>query len=114
MQFNSKNMKHRIGIGITTCPDENAALEIVESLLRSNLIACGQVEGPLKSIYRWDGRLNRETEWKVTLKFKLSNLDDLGFKLREIHPYDVPQWVAWDAEASEEYGKWVDDPTEKG
>ena len=107
-------MKHRIGIGITTCPEENTALEIVESLLRSNLIACGQVEGPLKSIYCWGGRLNHETEWKVTLKFKLSSMDALSAKLREIHPYDVPQWVAWDADASDEYGKWVDDPTDKG
>lgn len=100
-------IKNEIGIGVTTCPSKEVASEIVNELLSAKLIACGQIGGPIESIYRWEGKLSRETEWKITLKFDLAKKAELEQNLTEIHPYETPQWVVWKAEASEEYYNWV-------
>jgi periplasmic divalent cation tolerance protein len=100
-------IKKEIGVGVTTCSSKEVASNIVNELLSAKLIACGQVEGPVESIYRWKGRLEKETEWKITLKFDLGKRAELEGKLVKIHPYETPQWVMWKAEASEEYYNWV-------
>jgi periplasmic divalent cation tolerance protein len=103
-------MKQLIGIATTTCPNEKAASSIVGSLLKENLIACGQVEGPVKTNYLWKGKLVSEDEWRVTMKFALEKRKELESRTIELHPYEVPQWVSWEATASELFCKWVYDP----
>ena len=100
-------MKKEIGIAVTTCSSKEVASGIVNELLSAKLIACGQIEGPMESIYRWKGRLEKETEWKIKLKFDLAKKAEIEQNLTEIHPYVTPQWVVWKAEASEEYYNWV-------
>ena len=101
------DMKKEIGIGVTTCSSNEVALRIVNELLSAKLIACGQIEGPIESIYRWEGKLEQETEWKITMKFDLVNHAELEENIAKIHPYETPQWDVWGAGASEEYYNWV-------
>jgi periplasmic divalent cation tolerance protein len=103
-------MKQVIGIATTTCPNEKSANSIVGSLLKENLIACGQVEGPVKTNYLWKGKLVRENEWRVTMKFALDNRNELENRTNELHPYEVPQWVGWEATASKMYCQWINNP----
>ena len=102
-------MKQVIGIATTTCPDEQTASRIVESLLAESLIACGQIEGPIESAYFWKGVLCKESEWRILLKFAPKQARQLETRLTELHPYENPQWTHWKATASDEFGKWVRD-----
>ena len=104
-----KNNKE-IGVAVTTCSSKESASRIVNDLLRKNLIACGQVEGPIESTYQWKGNIEKETEWRISLKFDLGKEVELQEAVKVMHPYDTPQWVAWKAGASEEYYDWVVNP----
>lgn len=107
-------MKQVIGIATTTCPDEQTASRIVESLLAESLIACGQVEGPIESAYFWKGKLCKESEWRILMKFAPKQAQQLETRLMELHPYENPQWTNWEAAASDGFGKWVRDPNGQG
>jgi periplasmic divalent cation tolerance protein len=105
-------MISNLGIGLTTCQSEESATTLTHSLLSKNLIACGQINGPITSIYSWNGKLTESEEWRVVLKFKLSNSDKIESILRQEHEYKVPQWVIWTCESSEDYARWVNNPSE--
>ena len=103
-------MKQVIGIATTTCPDKETASSIVESLLADGLIACGQVEGPIESTYFWNGKLNKEPEWRILMKFAPEKTQQLERELVKLHPYETPQWTNWEANASDGYHEWVLNP----
>ena len=104
-----KNEKE-IGVAVTTCSSKESASRIVNDLLRKNLIACGQVEGPIESTYQWKGKLEKDTEWRISLKFDPGKEVELHEVVKVLHPYDNPQWIVWKAGASEEYYDWVVNP----
>ena len=72
-----------------------------------DLVACAQVVGPVTSVYRWKGKIDESEEWELRLKYSRQNEDALSRYICEKHPYEEPQWVSWDADASEGYAKWV-------
>ena len=104
-------MISNLGIGLTTCQSEESAKALTHSLLSKKLIVCGQVNGPITTIYYWNGKLNESKEWRVVLKFKLSNSDKIERTLRQEHEYKVPQWVFWKSQSSEDYARWVNSPS---
>mgnify|MGYP002846125100 CR=1 FL=1 len=103
-------MKMKIGVGVTTCSSKEMAADIVNELLLAKLIACGQIEGPVESTYRWKGKIEKESEWKITLKFDLDKRSELAKKIAKIHQYETPEWVTWEAGASEGYYDWIANP----
>jgi periplasmic divalent cation tolerance protein len=84
-------MISNLGIGLTTCENKESAKALTRSLLNKNLIACGQINGPLTSIYSWNSKLAQSEEWRVVMKFKLSNSDRIERILRQAHEYKVSQ-----------------------
>ena len=44
---------------ITTASTEEEAMRIAESLVTARLAGCVQVEGPVTSVYRWQGEMYR-------------------------------------------------------
>src|SRR5436190_20510411 len=77
----------------TTLPDRESAARIAAELVGARLAACGQVQGPIDSTYWWQGRGASANEWYCHLKTTLSRLPALRTRLRELHPYDVPEIV---------------------
>ena len=92
----------------TTLPDRAAADRIAVALVEERLAACAQVSGPIESTYRWQGAVERATEWYCHLKTTLSGAPALQARLRELHPYDVPEIVV-DALAGgdRDYLRWI-------
>ena len=104
-------MEAKLGIGLTTCPNVRNAKMIVNTLLKNKLISCGQIEGPIMSIYTWDGDIVESEEWRVVIKFKFENQEKILKQIENIHEYDVPQWVYWKTSGSKEYAQWINDPS---
>ena len=77
--------------------------------ISEKLIACAQIDGPVRSYYRWDGKLNDGEEWRVLLKTTAEKLEELELETRRIHDYDTFQWLVLEAKASVEYLKWVNE-----
>lgn len=94
---------------LTTFPSLASAEEVIGELFQKKLIACAQIDGPVRSYYRWDGKLNDGEEWRVLLKTTSEKLEELGLEIRSIHDYDTPQWLILEAKASVEYLKWVNE-----
>ncbi len=78
----------------TTLPGRAAADRIAATMVEERWAACAQVVGPLDSTYRWEGNVERATEWYCHLKTTLAGAPGLRARLRELHPYDMPEIVA--------------------
>ncbi|MDP6870302.1 MAG: divalent-cation tolerance protein CutA [Candidatus Poseidoniaceae archaeon] len=103
-------MSHDISIISTTLPGEWKEFEVgsFSHRLVEHGVACVQLI-PINSMYKWKGEVNSEKEWKLELKVSNLNLDSVIKFLKEIHPYDNPQIIYWNAKGTSEYSKWVDD-----
>jgi periplasmic divalent cation tolerance protein len=91
----------------TTVASAQDAEGLAREIMARRLAACVQVEGGLRSFYHWEGRLCDEPEWRLVIKSIPAGADRLRALLAEIHPYDLPQFTAWTAQASADYAAWV-------
>lgn len=94
----------------TTLPDQAAADKLATALVEERLAACAQVIGPVLSTYRWRSNIEHASEWYCHLKTAVSRLPALQKRIRELHPYEVPEIVALpivDGDAS--YLKWIEE-----
>ena len=80
----------------TTAPDRATADRIASAAVAERLAACAHVDGPLQSTYRWQGAVETASEWSCRLKTTVERLPALMARIRELHPYDVPEIVAQD------------------
>ncbi len=94
-------------LALTTMPDDHRAEELARTLIEERLAACVNVGGPIVSIYEWKGQVETATERQLMIKTLRSRLPMLESRVRHLHPYDLPEWVALDAVASEAYARWV-------
>jgi periplasmic divalent cation tolerance protein len=99
---------------LTTMPDDSRADELARSLVDERLAACVNVHGPMVSMYRWKGQLEREAERQLVIKTTRARLGELEARLRALHPYDVPEFVVIDADSSSAYAAWAADVTRSG
>ncbi len=91
-----------------TFPDAEQAERIAEDLVAKRLAACVSISQPVLSIYRWQGKVCRETEVQTTIKTTSDVLEALCARLLELHPYDCPEIVAVPITGgSESYLRWV-------
>jgi periplasmic divalent cation tolerance protein len=83
----------RLAVGWTTTATLEDAHRLAALVVERRLVACAQVSGPLTSVYQWNGQLQRDEEYRLTLKFPALNADALSDVFKEHHPYQVPQWL---------------------
>lgn len=95
-----------------TCPDQATAERIAETLVDERLAACVNLVPGLTSIYRWQGQLQRDAEWLLIIKTRRTVYSLLEARLRELHPYEVPEIIALPIQAgSADYLDWIVDST---
>jgi len=97
-----------------TCPDEQVAEKLAARLLKQRLAACVNIIPDIRSIYRWNGEINRDSEALMVIKTAVEEYEALESCLREHHPYDVPEVVCLPVQAGlPEYLAWVAKETRK-
>ena len=95
---------------MTTTDSEAAAARIAAALVERRLAACVQVGGPVRSHYRWQGRVETAQEWLCTIKARRTAFADVAAAVAELHPYDEPEIVAVPiTAASAGYLGWLDE-----
>lgn len=95
-----------------TCPDLETARRIAHDLVAGSMVACVNVVPGLRSIYRWNGSVNEDEEVLMILKTTGDRLEAARARLVELHPYDVPEFVALAAsDGHDPYFQWVADST---
>ena len=91
----------------TTVASLADAQELGRAILQRRLAACVQIEPGLTSLYRWQGRDCEDAEVRLTIKTLPECAGALQALFAELHPYEVPQFLAVAMQASEAYGQWV-------
>ena len=97
-----------LSLGWTTVSRESDATQLASTLVLERLAVCVQIEGPLNSVYLWQGKLERTEEFRLLIKFLPERAQDLEHRLLRDHPYDIPEWVVISANyVSEKYLSWA-------
>lgn len=73
-----------------TFADDAEAGTIIRTLVDERLIACGNILGTARSIFRWEGKVQEEDECVAILKTGSGRLDAALERLVELHSYDTP------------------------
>ena len=99
---------------LTTMPNDERADELALALINDRIAACVNVHAAMTSTYRWKGAVEQEAERQLVIKTTRVRLPALESRLREIHPYELPEFIVIaGAEGSEEYLKWVGAETQR-
>lgn len=88
-------------------PDRETGVRLARLALESRLAACGNVHGPMESLYEWEGEMQREEEWALWLKTAPESAARLAARMEEAHPYDCPCVVRLPATANPAFADWV-------
>src|SRR5438309_7670111 len=93
---------------LSTFPDAEAARRIARELVNEKFAACANILPAIESIYRWQAKLEQSAEVLVLFKTAAQRYPEFEAKLKELHPYDVPEIIATPITAgSQEYLRWV-------
>ncbi len=98
----------RVMVAISTAPDRETARGIARSLVEESLVACVNLVEPIESIYRWQGEIEQSSEVLLIMKTTRARLPSLDQRLRALHPYELPELLAWEsAGGSAGFMDWV-------
>jgi periplasmic divalent cation tolerance protein len=93
---------------LTTLPSPDKAAEIARALVEERLAACGNVLPAVRSIYKWQGKVQDENEVMLLLKTREEQLERLKLRILELHPYEVPEVLAIPVESGyRAYLEWI-------
>lgn len=101
-------------IVLNTCPDEATAKLIAASLVDERLAACVNILPGICSVYRWAGQREMDQEYLLLIKSRRDVYADIEARIKELHPYDVPEIISTPILAgSKTYLDWLDQSVSK-
>ena len=96
-----------------TAPNEEEAAKISRTIVEERLAACVNIIGSVRSIYRWQGRIEDESEVLMVVKTKRTLFDRLQGRVKELHSYEVPEIIGLPViEGSKQYLDWLGQETD--
>jgi periplasmic divalent cation tolerance protein len=100
-------------IVLITGPSEEESARIGHALVGERLAACVNIIPAVRSIYRWEGRIEDEKEVLLIIKTKRVLFERLQKRVKELHSYSVPEIVALPlVEGDEAYMNWLGQETD--
>lgn len=103
----------QLGVVLVTAASEAEAESIAQALISTQLAACVSV-WPMRSIYTWQGNLEKSQEWQLLIKTDLSQFAALEAAVRSLHSYDLPEIIALPiAAGSAAYLDWLQTQTQR-
>jgi periplasmic divalent cation tolerance protein len=98
---------------LVTAPLEEAKT-IAKAIVEERLAACVNVVERVSSFYIWEGELQEDSEALLIIKTVGHNVDALEKRIKELHSYEVPEFITLQVqEGSEEYLAWIDEVTRR-
>ena len=100
-------MTHAVLV-LTTFPLAADMANLARTLISERLAACVTVTAPVKSPYRGKEAVEEADERQVVIKTTAERVEDLELRLRELHSYEVPEFVVLEiSQGSDTYLKWI-------
>src|SRR5205085_7497758 len=92
----------------TTVGTSADAEALAAGVVTAGLAVCVQIDGPVVSHFRWEGKHERVEEFRLCFKVLPAQLDALRSHVLAAHPYDTPEWVViCAADVGEKYLSWA-------
>ena len=96
----------------TTLPSQSDAQTMADAAIGGRLAACVQIQGPIRSTFRWQGAVDYAIEWYCHFKTTRERLPALEALITKLHPYDVPEIIATPiVGGNPAYLKWIEAET---
>ncbi len=96
----------------STIDDKNGE-KIAKRIIEKKLAACVSIIPNITSIYRWEGKIVKDSEKLLIIKTTAQKLDELRHFIKEHHPYELPEFIAVPIEYGlPEYFMWLSKNTE--
>jgi len=106
-------MAEDVLVAFCTFPDVETARRIVREIVEERRAACGNVISNLHSVYRWQGKIERQAEILILAKTTRGRFEELEREVRALHSYDTPEIIAVPVVAgSAPYLKWLSSATD--
>ncbi len=104
--------EERYAVVLVTAGNVEEARKIAESIVSQNLAACCNIVPQIESIYRWEGKIEKDAETLMIIKTRKSHEKKLIDKIKELHSYDVPEIIFLPIEGGNtDYLKWIGEST---
>ena len=95
-------------IVLTTLGADADAGSLARTLVEERLAACVNIVPGVTSVYRWQGAVSQDREQQLIIKTTNARLKALEARLRQLHPYELPEFIVLHAGGgSEAYLNWV-------
>ena len=96
-----------------TAPNEEEAARLSHAIVGERLAACVNIIRSVRSIYRWQGRIEDEQEVLMLVKTKKTLFERLQGRVKELHSYAVPEIIGLSVvEGSKQYLDWLGQETD--
>ena len=82
-------MKSSMSLVRTTVGSRDVADALARQLVNGGLAACVHLQ-EIRSVYRWNGKLEEQAEWLVEARALDSRAEAVREAMLADHPYDVP------------------------
>jgi periplasmic divalent cation tolerance protein len=93
---------------LCTCPTREVASAIATAVLEERLAACVNQLPGIKSLYRWEGRIEDDEELLLLIKTTSQLFPALEEMIRDLHPYDIPEIIGLPLTVgSKDYLAWI-------
>ena len=91
---------------ITTVPNQLLAEQIAKELIEVKLAACVSIK-EIKSIYKWQGNIEENKEFEITIKSLPENLNKLTLFVKDKITYEVPELIYKIFDSENSYYQWI-------
>ncbi len=99
---------------LVTAGSADEAARLATALVQERLVACANVIGPMRSIYRWQDKVEDAAEHLLLLKARAADVPALEARVRALHSYEVPEVLALPVQAgSAPYLAWLAEATRR-
>ena len=93
---------------LSTASSDEEAAKIARALVEEELAACVNLVPKIRSIYRWQGKIEDGAEVLMVIKTRRPKVDALVARIKALHSYTVPEVVAMDViGGNPDYLAWV-------
>jgi periplasmic divalent cation tolerance protein len=79
---------------LMTAANGEEAARLADLLIGAHLAACVQILPEIESVYRWQGKIERQAETLLLAKTVRSKFEELEREVRALHSYDTPEIIA--------------------
>jgi len=93
---------------ISSAPDTATSEKIANRLIEQDLAACVNIVPGMRSIYKWQGKLESGSEQLLLIKAPQTMYAAIEKQIAAMHPYELPEIIAVSIEAGlPAYLDWV-------